>query len=288
MRKILLPKASPYRLPSIERLLERYSRLSTSDIDKRVSDITALRMRLRLARSLILSANPGLGDVISLQFYPFMPGKGGPRQMEAYAQEMSPHAAINDSSLMHRNSEILKARDSRLGIMQDELKRIADKTDEMRCSSMSELETIKSFIEDGRIETHGPFRRALPYAFGAFLGASLGLMFDRVQTALSRIAFMATGAVLGIAAVALRVHRARKMAIISGEHIFSRDYGEELKQLSKGFDRRYTAFADAIDETMEKARRGLEPLLDNLLSQVSDEQRAKVRRDLGFFEAKDQ
>jgi hypothetical protein len=287
MRYLLFPKTSPYQLPKIKRLIDRYSCLSTSDMDKRVSDMHALRMRLRLARSLILAANHGLRNVVSLQHYPLMPGKGGKRRIEAYAQKLSADADITDTAVMFRDSEILKARDGRLGIMQDELKRISEKTDEMRCASMGELETIKSFIEDGRMEAQGPFTRALPYAFGAFLGASLGLLFDRVHTTISRAVFIAAGAILGIAAVALKARRIRRMAIVSGEHIFSRDYGEELKELSKGFDRRYIAFAEAIDATMGKAREGLEPLLDNLLSQVSDEQRAKVQRDLEFSEAED-
>jgi F0F1-type ATP synthase assembly protein I len=287
MRKFFSHRYSTNQLPRIDRLLKRYSKLSTSDMDKRISDMHALRMRLKLARSLILAMKPDLKDVVSLEHYPSMAGKTGTRKIEAYAQELSPGVSINDATAVHRDAEILRARNARLGIMNDELKRISEKYEDAISASMEELEALKAQLEDSTNDFPGLFSRSMPYATGALLGAGLGFMVDRVQTVLSRITFMATGALLSFTAVFLNMRRMMKRAIMSaGNYILSKDYEGEVKQLSKGFDSRHIAFAESIDETMRKSRKGLESLLDSLLSQVTDNERAKAERDLDLFNAK--
>jgi hypothetical protein len=278
---------APNQLPKLKRLLSKYAALPLPDLGNRISDVHALIVKLRFARSLITTANPDAGSVVSLDLHPSRAGSWKRKTAEAYAQALALGVDVSNTQVMHRNAEILRARAGRLDIMNGELKRIAQKDEDAICESMEELEAARAGIEDGTID-QAPGNRKFFYAINGIWGALMGFTLGRFNgsptfTVISTV----LGTLFGLGVAAGRQWReSARSIIVNGRHIF-KDFENEVKELSRGFDARYANFAISIDETMEKSREGLNCLIDELLPQVPEQVRERVQRDIGFFEARD-
>lgn len=259
------------QLPKIEKLMERYSKLPLSRMGRVPPQMHALHTKLKMTRSLILAANPGLDDLVSLQLYHHKRNAG------SYTKDLLASAPISDSRSMHLNSEILRARIACLGGMIDEINGDAEKDRATVHRTIEELSDLRGRIG---IPISQPAKRYLFPALHIAGWCAFGAAISGLQNIGSTLILMATGALAGLAFKFSLLRKAKRQAIMSGDYVFMQEYEQDLKRLQAGFDKRYPGFS----EVLGKCRRGLEELLDNLLSQVPDEQRKVAERDISFID----
>lgn len=268
------------QLPKINKMLNRYTLISSEPIHYTVAELESLSKKIQCISSMIGTANPNVSNVVSLDLYPFMTGKTNRRAIPSHALDLAPLARPEDTHAMLRNMHILRSRKARLDIMAGELRRIARKEEDTVIKSMSELEGLRDTLEqlpDGAASNTGK-----QFAFVAIQGAIFGFIVSRFNSALEMILFPAIGVAVSVGIAALRL----KILNRSAEWADSlKPYEAELKELSKSFKERYKAFTESILQTIEKSSQGLDELAVNLLPYVPERDREKIMSYLEFLDA---